>query len=241
MKFIATFALLAGFVASQQLAAAVIVPVQEDVMASSFFQGANTVRGYAGDNRPVFRVSTIDPFGTVGAETIYLTFDSAQFSGLTGPVSATLTLQSTDGGFGANAEAGNPFTVSAHAVASDPLTTIIDDTNPGGTKNWIDFYNNDILPADSAALTAVGGFGAVSFDVSAVVNDWLSGANSVFALALTGKNDVSGGEFLHGFLNNTEAPGSTFLTVTAAVPEPSSVALSLASAAMALVIRKRKS
>jgi hypothetical protein len=240
MKFIATFALLAAFGASGQLNAAVIVPPQEDVMASSFFQGTNTIRGYAGDNRPVFRVSTTDPFGTVGAETIYLTFDPAQFSGLTGPVSATLTLQSTDGGFSANADAGNPFTVSAHAVASDPLSTIIDDTNPGGTESWIDFYNNDILPADPAALTAVDGFGAVSFDVSAVVNDWLSGANSVFALALTGKNDASGNEFLHGFLNNTEAPGSTFLTV-AAVPEPSSVALSLAAATLALVIRKRKS
>jgi hypothetical protein len=240
MKFIATFALLVASVATPQLAAAVIVPVQEDIMASSFFQGTNTIRGYAGDNRPVFRVSTNDPFGTVGAETIYLTFDPAQFSGLTGPVNATLTLQSTDGGFGANAGSGNPFTVSAHAVASNPLTTIIDDTNPGGTKSWIDFYNNDILPADSAALTAVDSFGPVTFDVSAVVNDWLSGANSVFALALTGKNDVSGNEFLHGFLNNTEAAGSTFLTV-AAVPEPSSVALSLAATAMALVVRKRKS
>jgi hypothetical protein len=237
MKFVTTFAWFVTLVASTQLRAAVIIPVQEDVMASSFFQGTNTIRGYAGDNRPVFRVSTTDPFGTVGAETIYLTFDPAQFSGLTGPVSATLTVQSTSGGFGADAGASNPFTVSAHAVASNPLTTIIDDTNPGGTKSWIDFYNSDILAADSAALTAVESFGTISFDVSAVVNDWLSGANTVFALALTGKNDTSGNDFLHGFQNNTEAPGSTFLTV-AAVPEPSTVTLMFASLAIAMLARK---
>lgn len=238
MKSCTQFALLIALFATAPLQADVVIPVQEDVMASSFFQGSNTIRGYAGDNRPVFRVSTNDPFGTVGAETIYLTFDPAQFSGLTGPVSATLTLQSVDGGFGANADSANPFIVSAHAVASNPLTTIIDDTNPGGTKSWISYYNDDILPADPAASTAVDGFGAVTFDVSAVVNDWLSGANTVFALALTGKNDTSGGEFLHGFSNNTEVPGATFLTVTA-VPEPSALAIGLFALVVGVSSRRR--
>ncbi len=45
------------------------------------------------------------------------------------------------------------------------------------------------------------------------------------------KNDISGGEFLHGFANNTETPGSTFLTVTA-VPEPTAVLLGLVGMAV---------
>ena len=43
---------------------------------------------------------------------------------------------------------------------------------------------------------------------------------------MTAKNDPqtgNGGDgYLHGFLNNSENPGSTFLTI---VPEPSSLAL----------------
>lgn len=202
--------------------AEVIAP-SETVMTSAFFIGANTVRGYAADNRPVLRVSTAQPFGLTGAETIYLTF-GADFSAYSGPVTATLTLQSVAGGQGADASAERPFTVSAHGVSANPLTTIIDDTNPAGTVSWLSFYNNNILAADAAARTTVTGFGAVSFDVSALVNSWISGASSVQAIALTGKNDSSGLEFLHGFLNNANAPGSTFLTVTA-VPEPGTYAL----------------
>jgi hypothetical protein len=204
---------------------AAVIPVVEDVMTSSFFQGSNLVRGYAGDARPTFRVSTTNPFGTVGAETIYLTFDPAQFASYSGPVpSALLTLQSIAGGFGADASAATPFTVSAHAVSADPLTSITDDTNPGGPINWLAFYNNNILAADGAASTVVDGFGAVTFDVTSVVNNWIAGTNTVFALALTGKNHVAGGEFLHGFANNTEAPGSTFITI---VPEPTALVLGL--------------
>jgi hypothetical protein len=222
-------------------AASTVVPIVEDVMTSSFFQGTNLVRGYAGDNRPTFRVSTNDPFGTTGAETIYITFDSSSFSSFTSPVSsAVLTVTSKSGGFGADAGPGNPFTVSAHGVASNPLTTIMDDTNPGGTKSWLAFYTDDILPADPAALTSVDSFGLGTFDVTTLVNDWISGANTVFALALTGKNDTSGNEFLHGFQNNTELLGSTFLTVTT-VPEPSSMLLGMATLVCGCGLRRRVS
>jgi hypothetical protein len=204
---------------------AAVIPVVEDVMTSSFFQGTNTVRGYAGDNRPTFRVSTLNPFGTVGAETIYLTFDPAQFAAYSGPVpSALLTLQSIAGGFSADASAGSPFTVSVHAVSVDPLLSVTDDTNPGGPINWLTFYNSNILAADGVASTVIDDFGPATFDVTAVVNSWIAGTNTVFALALTGKNHVAGGEFLHGFANNTEAPGSTFITI---VPEPTALVLGL--------------
>lgn len=237
-KYIAIAAMLSTLVLSAT-AQAVVIPVQEDVMTSAFFQGTNLVRGYAGDNRNVHRVATDNAFG-LGPETVYLTFDPAQFSGLSSPVaSAILTMESAAGGFGGDATSGNPFTVSAHAVNTDPLAAITDDTNPGGPTDWLTFFNNNILPADPAALTDVDSFGPITFDVTSVVNDWISGANTVLALAMTGKNDTSGNDFLHGFLNNTENPGSTFLTVTE-VPEPTTMALMAITATVLLVRRQRK-
>ncbi|MFI4861796.1 MAG: PEP-CTERM sorting domain-containing protein [Phycisphaerales bacterium JB063] len=212
--------------------------VQQDVMTSGFFQGPNTVRGYASDGRATHRVSTPGAFGVAGAETVYLTFDPADFAGITEPVdSAYLTVTSISGGFGADASAANPFTVSAHALSADPLASIVDDTNPAGTTDWVTFYNDNILAADAEALTVVDGFGQVQFDITSVVNGWVAGSNTVFAVALTGNNDTSGGDFLHGFVNNTEAPGSSFLTVTT-VPEPGSLAL-LAAGGVLLGRRRR--
>jgi hypothetical protein len=206
---------------------AAIIPVVEDVMTSSFFTGTNLVRGYPGDNRPTMRVSTLDPFGTPGAETVYLTFAPADIAALTSPApSARLTVQSISGGFGADADAANPFQISAHAVNANPLTSITDDTNPGGPIAWNTFYDNNILPAAPAATTTVSGFGAIEFDVTAIVNDWISGANTVYAIALTGKNHViNDGEYLHGIRNNNDSAGSlgsSFLTV---VPEPATGSL----------------
>ncbi len=217
---------------------AVVVNPTEDVMTSSFFFAPNSVRGYAGEGRTVFRVSSDNPFGSPGAETIYLSFDPSDFNNFSGPVSASLTMESVSGGFNADAGAGNPFTVSAHALTADPIANITDDTNPAGPINWLDFYNNNILAADSAASTVIDTFGTVTFDVSAIVNDWIAGSNSIFALALTGLNDTSGNDFLHGFLNNSETPGSSFLSVSA-VPVPAAVWL-FASALLGLVGVSRK-
>lgn len=171
-------------------ASALSVPVEEDVMTSAFFFAPNFVRGYAGDNRNEHRVGSDNAFG-LGPETIYLTFDPADFGGLATPVKAFLTMESAPGGFGGDASLGNPFVVSAHAVDTDPLTVITDDTNPSGPTSWIDFFNNNILPADSKAKTSIDSFGTVTFDVSAVVNDWINGSNTVFALAMTGKKRFS--------------------------------------------------
>jgi len=223
-------------------AAATVIPVEEDVMTSVFFQGTNKVRGYAAENnRPVMRVSNHNTNGTTGPATIYLT-SHYDFSSFAGPVSAILTLQSAEGGFGADAGAGNPFTVSAHGVNADPLASITDDTNPAGAIDWLSFYGNNILAADSAASTAVNCTDcAVTFDVSALVNDWISGANTLHTIALTGKNDTSGNDFLHGFLNNNTggaAMGYTYLSVSA-VPEPEHYALLLAGLG-ALGLRLRR-
>lgn len=225
--------------------APVTIAAQEDVMTSPFFQGANQVRGYGIETtRPVLRVSSNNPMGLTGAEVIYLTFDQAAFSGFTGSVQATLTLQSTSGSFGADASEDSPFLVSAHGVTANPLTTISDDTNPAGTVSAAGFLQNHVLAADAAARTSVAGFGAVTFDVSSIVNSWINGSNTVYAIALTGLNDTSGVDFLHGFENNNNAGvvlGSTFLSVSA-VPEPQSMALLLAGAGIvgAVAVRRRR-
>jgi len=223
--------------------AATIISPTEDVMTSGFFFSPNFVRGYVGENdRPTFRVSTTGAFGVSGAETIYIAFDAADFAPFTAPVaSAVLSVQSVDGGFGANAGPGDPFTVSAHGVSADPLTSITDDTNPSGPTNWLDFFNNDILPANRAAQTVVDRFGTVTFDVTSLVNDWLIGANSVFTVALTGKDDRSGADFLHGFANNSNASaneGFTFLTVNQ-VPEPAGITAFLGLLSIVSAMRRR--
>ena len=203
------------------VSAATIVNPDQSAMTSAFFQGTDLVRGFAGDNRPTFRVSSDNAFGT-GPETIYLDFSSVNLSAVN---SAILTVQSVDGGFGANANSDNPFIVSAHGVDLNPFTAIIDDTNPTGTVAWDDFLTNNILGADQAAITSVDGFGAVTFDVTALVQTWETDESALRVVALTGTNDVQvGNGFLHGFVNNTEVPNSTFLTING-VPEPSSLLL----------------
>lgn len=196
-----------------------VIPVDLNVMTSGFFQGTNVVRGYAGEGRTVERVSTHQAFATAGAETVYLTFDF-DFASLSGPVpQATLRVESVPGGFGADATPSLPFLMSAHGLSADPITSITDDTNSGGPIHWVDFYNDNILPAAPAASTLVTGHGILEFDITDLVNSWIAGTNSVFALALTGKNDTSGNEFLHGILNDAETLGvSHSISI---VPEPS--------------------
>lgn len=214
------------------------IAVDQDVMTSPFFQGNNRVRGYAADDRAVNRVSTDKPFGNPGAETLYLSFNYDFIDHFSGPVTTTLNLQSIDGGFNANASEASPFLVSTHAVRAHPLTSIVDDTNPSGNTDWLSFYNEQILPADAAASTRINSFGNVQSDVSVIVNDWITGGNSIFIIALTGKNDHSGNAFLHGFVNNSQTPGSSFLTVSQ-VPLPSGLILMISGLATLMTVSRK--
>ena len=222
--------------------ATVTIAPDEDVMTSGFFFEPNTVRGYAGEGRNVLRVSTTNAFGVGGAETIYIDFSGFDFAGTfsSAPaVTAVLSVESVSGGFGADAGPDAPFTVSAHGLSEDPLLAITDDTNPSGPTNWLDFFNDEILPADPAALTVVDSFGTVTFDVSALVNDWIAqGPGAIETIALTGINDTSGADFLHGFLNNGENPGSTSLAVTP-VPVPGALVLFASALASFSTLRRR--
>jgi hypothetical protein len=144
-------------------------------------------------------------------------------------------------GFNGDATPENPFTVSAHGVNANPITSIIDNTNPNGTIDWLSFYRNNILPSDPAASTVVNGFGTFTFDVTALVNSWVDGTNPVHAIALTGKNDTSGNDFLHGFRNNNNnAPGTPdgFSVSNVTVPEPTTAGL-LAIGLVGLGVRRR--
>ena len=233
--------IIIGIAIFSPLPAAMVFNPDEDIMTSSFFFPPNSVRGYAGEGRDVFRVSNNDAFGVTGAETIYLSFQSADLSSYVNPIEkAILTMTSVDGGFNANASGGNPFTVSAHAVDTNPIISITDDTNPGGTIDWLTFYNLNIQTASPNSFVAVEGFGQIEFDVTSIVNDWIIGANNELFIALTGKNDTSGNDFLHGFLNNTETPDSTFLTINP-IPEPTTGMLTLFGLALTLGRRGRQS
>ena len=101
----------------------------------------------------------------------------------------------------------------------------------------MDFFNNNILPADAAALTTIDGFGTFTFDVTSLVNDWISGSNTFHFIALTGNNDPGTTDFLHGFLNNSENPGATTLTV---VPEPTTLSFLGLSAIGVLAWRRKR-
>ncbi len=240
MKFnILAVCLLSTFSLIPNLASAQTFAPTEDVMTSAFFQGTDLVRGYAGDNRPTFRVSSNDAFG-FGPEQIYVQFNPTDFTLFNNAVAnASLSMTSVTGMFGADASAAGPFLVSAHAVNANPFSSIIDDTNPTGTIAWDDFFDNNILPAGPQASTLIDGFGTFEFDVTDIVNDWINGSNQEFVIALTGKNDVQVGDgFLHGFSNNTENPGATFLTVSA-VPEPNSAVLLGLTLASGIARRRR--
>ena len=149
-------ALIAVLAAAEAGQAATTIPVVEDVMTSSFFTGTNLVRGYGVEtNRPTLRVSTFNPFGTAGAETIYLSFDPAAFDSYSGPVpQALLTLQSVAGGFMADATDANPFAASAHAVNADPLVSIEKSVRDASGGNDPAALRDAAVSAVRAAVTA---------------------------------------------------------------------------------------
>ncbi|MDB2430607.1 hypothetical protein OAF53_01450 [Akkermansiaceae bacterium] len=84
-----------GIAISSPLPAAMVFNPDEDIMTSSFFFPPNSVRGHAGEGRDVFRVSNNNAFGLTGAETIYLSFQSADLSSYANPIEkAILTMTS---------------------------------------------------------------------------------------------------------------------------------------------------
>lgn len=238
-------ALLVACVHPSSAAAEVVIAPTEDVFTSGFFfppGTPNAVQGFDSDVplRNLLRVSSPAPFGIQNPEVIYLQFNPASFSSLGGSIrSARLTMTSVDGGFSANASATMPFLVSAHGVNSDPLSIILDDDNAGGFLTSFEYFQTQILAAPLQSRTVIDAIDQTfEFDVTSIVNSWLDGSNPNFYLAMTGSNDLSGTDFLHGFSNNSFTPGSTFLTVTA-IPEPSGLGGLLVATSIIWARRRR--
>ena len=203
--------------------ASMIISPKNSVMTSGFFQGVDQVRGYDGDSRLILRVSSPEPFGLGQPEGIYFDFTSFDPTSFRNPVSsAAFSVTSVSGGFNADADLENPFLVSAHGLSANPLLAIVDDTNPSGMMSAVEFESTHILNVVSSA--SVDSFGLVTFDVTDLINDWIDEKNSNYFIALTGREDGSGSDFLHGFSNNSEVPGATFLRVEQ-IPEPSALIL----------------
>lgn len=217
--------------------ASVVISPKNSVMTSGFFQGVDQVRGYDGDSRLILRVSSPEPFGLGQPEGIYFDFTSFDPTSFRNPVSsAAFSVTSVSGGFNADADLENPFLVSAHGLSANPLLAIADDTNPDGMMSAVEFESTHILNVISSA--SVDSFGLVTFDVTDLINDWIDQKNSNYFIALTGREDGSGSDFLHGFSNNSEVPGATFLRVVQ-IPEPSALIL-LTIGSLALLWHKRR-
>ncbi len=231
------FVFLSSLVVSLVGEASIVLAPKNSVMTSGFFQGVDQVRGYEGDSRPILRASSPAPFGLEQPEGIYFdftSFDPASFDNRT--TSAILSVTSISGGFNADADPENPFLVSIHGVGENPLLAIADDTNPGGIMSAIEFESTHIFNAVSSV--SVNSLGLVTFDVTDLINDWIDGENSNYFIALTGRNDRSGSDFLHGFSNSSEVPAATFLTI-AQIPEPSELIL-LTTGSLALLAHRSR-
>ncbi|MDA7643022.1 PEP-CTERM sorting domain-containing protein [Akkermansiaceae bacterium] len=213
--------------------ASIVISPKDSVMTSGFFQGVDQVRGYDGDSRLILRVSSPEPFGLGQPEGIYFDFISFDPTSFRNPVSsAAFSVTSVSGGFNADADLENPFLVSAHGLSANPLLAIADDTNPDGMMSAVEFESTHILNVVSSV--SVDSFGLVTFDVT----DLIDQKNSNYFIALTGREDGSGSDFLHGFSNNSEVPGATFLRVVQ-IPEPSALFL-LTIGSLALLWHRRR-
>ena len=219
IRFVFLFPLVVG----PEGQASIVLAPKNSVMTSGFFQGGDQVRGYEGDSRPILRASSPAPFGLEQPEGIYFdftSFDPTSFDSRTN--SAILSVTSVTGGFNADADLENPFLVSIHGVGENPFLAIADDTNPDGLMSAIEFESTHIFNAVSSV--SVNSLGLVTFNVTDLINDWIDGENSNYFIALTGRDDRSGSDFLHGFSNSSEVPAATFLTI-AEIPEPSELIL----------------
>ncbi len=212
-------------------AADVVVHVSQDYMTSGFFASAPFIRGQeANSGRAVNRVSSNSVFGVAG-ENAYFGFDfnPAAFSG---PVTqAHFIVETAVGGFGSDASDAAPAQVSVHSLSADPLAAI--DIN--SASSWQSFRAAEITAASAVDTITVGDFGVYSWDVTDLVNAWISGGDSVYAYTIAASGIFhTGADFFVGFVNSTAASLSPD-AVTARlviVPAPGVGALLLATGAL---------
>lgn len=182
--------------------ASVILSVSRDEMSSGFFFGTPTVRGSEADStRNLNAVTTARPFGVYGERT-YMTFFDFDPSLIAGSVSrATLRLETLERGFGLiPPSVDEPFEVNVHAVSLLPAAI---DTEATNGQSSVRFYNANHI-GEVVATTALTAFGIAEWDIRPLINAWLSGENTVHALALTGSDEGNPDHAL-GIYNSTWA------------------------------------
>ncbi len=214
-----------GLLTLQSAHATITLTVSRDEMSSGFLFEAPSLRGgQEASSRNVNEVSAPLPFGVRGDRT-YLSFPTFTPTSFTGTIAkATLRLETLERGFGlVSPSEEEPFQVSIHAFSQSPneidaMVTegeqslgyfeenyygdVIDAMVTEGEQSLGYFeenYYGDVI--DTQELT---GFGIVEWDLTSVVNAWISGANAVFALAITGSDSVSADHAI-GIYNSTWA------------------------------------
>jgi hypothetical protein len=224
---------------STPLIAETTVLTDRDYMTSGFFSMDPAVRG-DNDGRAVNRVSSIQPFG-VFQENTYLEFNDNDWSAFGGPVdSAIFRIEVVSGGFGADSDSETPFDISVHSVTQDPWTTI-DPSLFTGVGSYQDFVNNELTSGSVVSTTTVAGNGVYEWDITALVNDWITNGDANFAqtIALSGILDTSGGTFLQGLVNSTNPglTGAETLGQIVIVPAPAGM---ISFAAFGIIATRRR-
>lgn len=191
-----------GVLTLQSAHATVTLAVSRDEMSSGFLFGSPSLRGGGeASSRNLNAVSAPLPFGVRGERT-YLSFSTFTPSSFSGPIAqATLRLETLERGFGlAPPSEDEPFQVSIHALSQGPRE--IDAMATEGEQSLGYFEENHY--GEVIATQALNGFGIAEWDLTSLVNAWISEANTVFALAITGSDAVNGDHAI-GIYNSTWA------------------------------------
>jgi hypothetical protein len=217
-----TMIALAASLAAPTAAPAVTIQPSEatskDTFGYQFLAAMNFNSGGFGTSLPAGRTTTGHDTKSV------LEFDLSTV-GLTGSQVASATLElfvidTTQTGFGASPSAGSPITVNL-----SPLAAAWDES----TVSWA------TIPAQGSVETSlvISGINqTVSFDITALVKDWLDGALANNGLILEGDQPVgSSPNWVYAVFSSSAGSVAPALVITP-VPEPASLSLALAATAV---------
>ena len=127
---------------------------------------------------------------------------------------------------------GNPMDVTIYAVDAD-VTGIT-------TANVVNFKENHIV-GDAVAIATLTGTGFYSWDITSIVNDWITDEN--YGLVVIGWDDEPHPDYYtHPYFAGLPAPnphGMAPALATEPIPEPATVALLGIGSIVTLLRRKR--
>ncbi|MEM1110014.1 MAG: hypothetical protein AAGH99_15120 [Planctomycetota bacterium] len=125
-----------------------------------------------------------------------------------------------------------------HSLTADPLASI-NDTDNTGSDSFIAYRDAQITTSSIVSTATITGLGAVTWDITSLVNEWILNGDSNFAYALgTGALLDPDANTAAAFANST-FPGTASPSISIVIPEPSSALIALA-AAPAICWRRRR-